>query len=296
MRANQFASARILHQILRLPSEISAIRKQSDIFFSLSKRDVLEFGRTHDDFFILGSGESILGLSYKDWELIKNAHSIGINSWLFHSFTPDILAFEEVNRSELAPQCEAMSLGLERIAHSESRPQILKFRDNLESSNLPKVRVPVGLAESLRVYGRLQIPDLKNPSDLFRGIELALGVDKFGCLPNSVLIDHGASIVRMIHYAVRLGARRVILVGVDLVNSNYFFEVDSSYLKALGLKPFARSPKDKLHGTQIQRSGSGEITKFLGQLRSALLKSRGVELGALNPNSHLGSILPAIPR
>lgn len=290
----RFPYLHMVRQYAHIRSELQSLRSQATTDRILSKEDLLTSISRKDDWFLLGSGSSVLGLTPSDWEVIRQSRSIGMNAWLFHTFIPDVLAFEEVHSSSLQSLRDAMSVGLSRIATSNRTPLILKFREKANSYSLPKVQVPPQLLGQLRTYGRFQIPNFERISDLRRGIEFAYAADTVGLVPASLLIDHGASVARMAHLAVRSGAKRIILVGVDLSGSKYFYEEDSKFLSQIGLAPFFRTHRESLHGTETPRAGSGEILRFLGELRFVLKRSRGVDLVALNPTKYVSAVVPEI--
>jgi len=113
-------------------------------------------------------------------------------------------------------------------------------------------------------------------------------------IPGPLLIDHGASVVRMIHFALRSGAKRIVLSGVDLVGSKYFYEEDPSFLRRIDEPPFDRTRQSLLHGTVEERPGSSSILGVLRELNQVLRRDYGVELLVLKPTPTMKSVLPEI--
>lgn len=280
--------AHFYHSLSQLePIKREALKTASSV---LDKRSRLFL--PNQDWFILGSGSSVLELETRQWTRIKDGISIGLNSWAFHTFVPDVLAIEEVHGIELELQRRAMSAGLRRIANSSRHPLILKFRSSPDLDMSLRLELPNTLLSSVKIYGRLQVPPLQYGEDLRIAITHLLRLDDLGLIPPSLLIDQGASVARMIHFAVRCGARRIFLVGVDLGVSPYFFEKDPSFLDALGVDRFVRQGLVQVHGTQLERKGSRPVAEFLSQMARALASSKGVEVLALNGSAEL---LRAVP-
>lgn len=290
------STARTLRHLTHVPAERSAVHRESDAtgFALLSERDYAIPPKSSRDFFILGSGSSVLDLGSRDWDAIKSGTSVGVNSWAFHSFVPDILALEDVHSEKLLPQRRAIEKALNRLTTGASIPRILKFRASNAIQASMRIKVPQELGSSVRVYGRFQIPPTQHPSGTRRAIRAGLTLDRTGLLPKCLLVDHGASIVRMTHFALRAGAQRIIFAGVDLVNSEYFFEADPSFLARIGEPPFIRSTPSKVHGTVATRQGSGSVIDFMREYTRVLWAERGIEVLALNPNKKLGGFIPAI--
>lgn len=229
-----------------------------------------------------------------DWRRIESGISIGLNTWIFHTFRPQILSFEDVSSDRLAVQKKAMQVGLQKVSELESPPLLLKFRSK---SNLPpalRLRIPDSLLPSARIYGRYPIPPFKSDKSLRTMINRSLRAEEFGKIAYPLLIDNGASLVRMITLAMRLRPRRIILVGVDVFNSTYFWETDSSFLEELGIPPFAVTSVHSIHGTQLPRSGSIPILQFLDLFVSSISSSRGISFRSIGANTRMNSIAPAL--
>lgn len=187
-----------------------------------------------------------------------------------------------------------MQAGLRLLSETGANPLILHFRYSSAIDARLRFSVPASLLPYTRKYGRFQIPSGQHTRDIRTALRVGLMLDKLGLVPKPLLIDHGASVVRMIHLAVRSGAKRIILSGVDLVGSKYFYEVDPSFLLRLGLPSFVRSDHEHSHGTMKKRPGSEPIGLVLAQLRNVLLRDRHVELLALNPSPTLRAVIPEV--
>lgn len=289
-----FAAAKVLWQMSHIKAELRAVRRQSVGIDLLSRTDQNLGLKKSTDFFILGSGATVLSLADNDWEKIRLGTSIGMNSWAFHTFVPDVLAIEDIHSPTLLPQRAAMVKGLNLMTKNDAKPLILHFRVPSTVDPILKLQVPSALIQNCRKYGRFQIPSFLDSRDTRKALSLGLALDRHQMIPGALLIDHGASVVRMIHFALRSGARRIVLSGVDLVGSKYFYEEDPSFLLRIEEPPFDRTWQSRQHGTVKERSGSGSILGFLRELNQVLMSDYGVELLALKPSPTMKSVLPEI--
>jgi len=289
-----FATAKVLWQMTHIKAELSAVCQQNVGIELLSKIDQ-NFGlRKSKDFFILGSGATVLTLGDKDWEKIRLGTSIGMNSWAFHPFVPDVLAIEDIHSPTLLPQRAAMLKGLDLLTNHDTKPLILNFRMPSTVDPGLKLQVPTALIQHCRKYGRFQIPSFSDSRHTRDALRAGLFLDRHRMIPGPLLIDHGASVVRMIHFALRSGAKRIVLSGVDLVGSKYFYEEDPSFLRRIDEPPFDRTRQSLLHGTVEERPGSSSILGVLRELNQVLRRDYGVELLVLKPTPTMKSVLPEI--
>lgn len=221
-----------------------------------------------DVFYILGSGASVLDLSTSNFSSIADGYSVGVNSWAFHPFVPNIFGLENPRTISHAQQARAINLGLSRPEVVVGNPWILFFRDNSSGSTSPQIVVESQLLTRVRAYGRIQFSSLGQ-----RRLEKILGRllkhqrdDRF---PKSVLLDNGSSVIRMINLGLSLGFKRIVLLGVDLGRTPYFFEEDPSILKALGVRSFKMTVEKGVHPTQDPKSRTTSFRQFLGAFASA---------------------------
>jgi hypothetical protein len=83
------------------------------------------------------------------------------------------------------------------------------------------------------------------------------------------MLDNGSSVIRMINLGLLLGFKRIVLLGVDLGKTPYFFEEDPSSLQALGLSGFTMTVEEGVHPTQAAKSRTTTFRKFLEAFASA---------------------------
>lgn len=175
-----------------------------------------------DFFFVLGNGDTVNELTDEDFSFIRGHFSVGLNAWPLHPFVPSAYGFE-------------MWSGLDR--HSDELDFLLKTateKAKSRSSALwilrPKPEQLESLARvvgsdgdlTLQVYGRANLGPTP-AGELRTAIVAALDFLTNPGLDSQVLLDNGASVVRMISLALLNGFKRVVLVGVDLKANPYFW-------------------------------------------------------------------------
>lgn len=242
-----------------------------------------------DTLFILGSGASVNDLTEKDWDYIASCNSIGFNYWMAHPFVPDLYFTEpppnERVWAEYLGQYEASKEAYASV------PFIVNFKHwQKDLERYPLSSIPGPLHKNLYYYApyylRLNKPWM---------IRLALMTWKSkGSKPDRFdwLILQRASLGMLIMFGLFTGFKHIVLVGVDLSNTQYFFEDKS--------KEFRYHPpniqKGSVHRTvddtlDINRV-SITIDRYVYLLNDVLLKPAKVSLYVANEKSLLYPRLP----
>jgi len=202
-----------------------------------------------DTVFILGSGSSINELSDEDFSHIGEHVSIGLNVWLIHRFIPSAYSLEyerpEVRREQTWLLFEKL-LSNQKLA--KKKPKLLHLRPSGGTSAVRKYRMPAQLKEESLIYGRTNIFS-KSEKSLDSDVEALFNAYQNNRVPKAVLPDNGASVVRLLFLALLQGFRKIILVGVDLNSSPYFWHEESSaYATPENMSDFPR-PSSVPHDT-----------------------------------------------
>ena len=242
-----------------------------------------------ETFYIMGSGASIENLTDEHFVQIASQTSVGINSWGVHQFVPDIYSFESVpwvgDGQDFA---RAMSL-LNRHDICARKPEVIILRPKTapEIENL-KV-LPDVLRDSVSFYGRVA-PATRRYSNLLA--DVARYFDQVVPRFPSVVLDSGASVVRMVVLGIILGFRRIVLAGVDLNGSPYFWEKRPEYLLSLAAASPINNQLTSTHETLSSVNRPFEVRKMLRALDCFFQAERGGQLLVASPDSALAEFLP----
>lgn len=195
--------------------------------------------------FILGTGASAADLSDQKLEYIRTQFSIGVNQWIFHSTIPDVYAYE------VDPDVRLLK-ALDRPEVKEKAPYLLFLKPSRPEDFSNASYLPKFMRERTFVYSRVNMwtrrkgnigPDFKRVTN---SISRRRNPD--------VLLDNGASIARMIALCVVLGFQKIVLVGVDLNNVEYFWHRRPDYLRELGIKSFGTAQEGLVHETLMSNN------------------------------------------
>ena len=186
--------------------------------FKKTDRDVL---------YILGSGSSINDLTESNFETISRGSSVGINVWAIHPFVPDVYSFESASQMDgVVGEVEFLEHCLTRPEVLEKRPGVLLLRQRVAPGETQIIRFPSELLKDVHVYGRVNVVSHEK-GNLAKDIELGLKSIRGGRVPGNVLLDNGASVVRLVVLGLLQGFREIVLVGVDLDRRPYFWLADN---------------------------------------------------------------------
>jgi len=235
-----------------------------------------------DTAYILGTGASVAKLTQQQLDHISTQFSIGVNQWMLHSMVPDVYAYEVDYDSRLLESLDRKDVRL-------NKPLILFFRPKNRQEQENVAHIPEFLRSETFLYGRTNIwtrkrhnigPDV---SAIFNRLKRKQIFD--------VLLDNGASIVRMVLLSALLGFKRIVLVGVDLNNVRYFWHDDPSHLRRLGISDFHSGQRGKVHETLSASTRPFPVNTFVTGLAEALLDVR-VVLEVDSPSSLLADTIP----
>lgn len=239
-------------------------------------------------FFILGSGSSVEKLSELDFAVIADNFSIGINAWALHSFVPNAYAFEPVPSRD-SDHFRTMAI-LDRPEVGEKSPFILFLRPRSAIEGEQVAQIPQGLRAGTHFYGRVT-PFTRETRNLAGEIDSLMGYFDQHHAP-SVMLDSGASIARMTTLGVRLGYRTIVYVGVDLNNSEYFWQRNPEYLARLGLESFDSGQKTSVHETMSPLNRPFVVTDMIRGLSDSAQIGAKVSFFSGSAESALNDFLP----
>lgn len=271
-------------RVLAPAAGISALSREHSIGF--------ETGPKSHTFFVLGNGGSVNELSQSNFDAIQAGVSVGINAWPLHPFSPTLFAFEYWGYSfapdpELTYLVRAAEL---KLAQGPTRG-LLFLRPGLPASLSAVVRLSPSSSQRAAMYGRANVFSQSQVA-LRQDLAQILKLIRRGRLSPSVLPDNGSSVVRMIFLGLILGFREIVLVGVDLNGSPYFWE-DPAFVPDSSLKPHLvnRSSEDAM-STERTEDRAFSVSDFIAALAPLAQHFLGATVSCSNTSSRLASALP----
>ena len=241
---------------------------------------------------VLGSGESVEEVTPSQWKLIGDCVSVGLNNWVVHDFVPDIYCFEQVQSSLDADARDSMSTLLGREEVVSRAPALLLLRPHSETSPDRIIEIPSGLRERTRVYGRTGVVT-RNRTNLVRDLRQLIRYSVRGQLPESIVLDEGMSVARVLSLGVRAGFSSIVLVGVDLNSTQYFFDINPSYLTRRGMEDYNPWKKrGSVHGTEETETRTFAASTFIPAFAEAARQEVGTRVYVSSSSSALANHLP----
>lgn len=267
---------------IRQSIEISKLFKLKRININ-SRLNFLRSIKKSDTAFILGSGASILKIT--NWSLINDNDSFGFNFFCVNEFIPDFY-FIEPSRDEAANSCYLKIINSKPEYFNKTTLFIRKRKYNKPITKLlnrHQIKYRIFKNTSLHT-------DSKN--------ELYQIITKYhdSYMNNFFHPSQGvASAERIVMLAIRMGYKKIILCGVDLNNTKYFYE-DPEYnsLRDNGLVPDSRQ-QGKVHKTNDKQSCFGRLTvSEVLEVYGKFFQKMGGQIYVENPESALAEIFPVM--
>lgn len=247
--------------------------------------------------FILGSGISVNQISEYQFSQIAKHVSVGINLWVAHDFVPDAYSFEAGKFPPLKneiPQMIQMGRDLSRPEVLSVGPKILLLRPSAPSNKSQFLPIPEQLSDKTFVYGRSNLPELRSQIAQ-RGIRDFLRSYLHGRAPQHALPDNGASVVRMIFLGLQLGFQEIVLVGVDLNRSSYFWYSPDGYKSRPELRSLFPRPVGRRHGTTETVDRPYDTRQLIKWISEAVRETVDCNIYVASSSSGLADDLPLYP-
>ncbi|MGE5490539.1 MAG: hypothetical protein ACM31P_04565 [Actinomycetota bacterium] len=247
--------------------------------------------RRSDTLFILGSGTSINSLTSENWDEIRRHDSVGFNAWLLHDFVPQWYVFEPFKPLE-ATAFIGHNLGVRAEDYRNTRI-LLKDAERHRLGSLRKVigMLPPQLHRNVWVSW-----DWESSSDNVNGFREELrSFERKGIFAGSryPALRKRATIFFLCGLAVRAGYKKIVLCGVDLTDSGYFYYSYADQLKARGFDVGEIFPANVPHKTDTPEFGVITISRALDILTAEVLQPRGIELAVGFKSSKLYPTFPS---
>lgn len=230
--------------------------------------------RRSDTVFILGSGSSINSISAKRWDRISQHDTIGLNHWLLHPFVPTFYCFESFSREpNLAASYDLLLNGIRSRAVDYAHT--IKLVVNLDRGTQLIEEVPPQWRESL--YFAWTPPVVARTEAEFRAslhFHRMCGLfNRKACVKS--LFKYNSNLVTCISLAILLGHRRIVLCGVDLCNSEYFYHDPVLFPQTAHV---TIGPRERVHDTAVPLPWLVPIDRVLVIIRDEVLQPLGIQL------------------
>jgi len=252
-------------------------------------------GDLNRPFFILGNGSTVNSLTEEQFALMAKGVSVGVNAWPVHPFVPTMYSFE-YDKYSFSPDAELTFLlrkAEERIKQNQEthNAPLLLFRPGLPAGVSAVGELTAMMKANALIYGRANLLS-ETESALAADLELLLDGEHRSQYRQAVLPDNGSSIVRLVFLALEAGFKEIVLIGVDLNGSDYFWydpqfiEKNRDYRHIL-----VREPGDSTL-TRETSDRPFDTSQFLFQLSLAAEKTLGAQIFASDKRSTLAEKLP----
>lgn len=269
---------------LRLTQAVYWARKDSEVSKKLAKElgvqnlDKSGFLRlkhpkkSANTLFIMGSGPTVNELSNQHFDQIKRNWSIGISHWLVHPFRTDVYSIEQVEDDRYQAVANLLSTRLALLSTEASNSSILYLRPRDINRPNQLISIPESLKRDCYMHGRIS-PTTQSLQNLEGNLNLTLASAGRRLIPANILLDSGSSVLRMISLGIHSNVKNIVLVGVDLNSSGYFFEgneqkerfgIPEDYNPWLERSP--KHPTDLIRGPGFRFTEMVEAIDRIGQL------------------------------
>lgn len=254
------------------------------------KLDQLKSRKKSDTLFILGTGSSVNRYQPEQWEEIAHADSLGLNDWIFHDFVPDILLAEIQHDFDYFPQkyYQDLELVLDRYIRHNS---VMIYKDGSRGKrNFSKL--PERVCKSFRVLFNPTIPILK-VSQIERAMQIVRKLlSNHDHNQKLIVYRKRATLFTAIELAWVLGYKKIILCGIDLNHTQYFFEENRDYYEAQGFLLPVYQQHIGGHKTNNSKISEVTVSELVKGIDHHLLAPDGVLLEVGSRESALAEFLP----
>ncbi|MEN8721598.1 MAG: hypothetical protein ABF335_01790 [Alphaproteobacteria bacterium] len=253
-------------------------RNTHDLALSIFSYNIARTLKTSDTLFILGSGASINELTDADWRKVKSCDSMGLNFWLAHQFVPNFFMFEESStpdRKEKFNQLLAQRL-------DDYQGVTFLYKD-IERNGLNEYFKAALAKRRFYVVNKIHMP-------IFGHTEHNIATKAYAYLQRLGLTKRPmfarGSITVAMAIGSLLGYKKIILLGVDLNNVDYFWDSYSEEQRINSGQPYT------IHKTASTEYGPVTIIDAVHAMNRYLLQPQSIDLYIGSKSSALYPDLP----
>lgn len=274
---------RFLNKSFRSYRKLNSIVRERHL--PLLDSNPLRAKKKSDTLFVMGGGASVLTYTPDEWKTIADHDSIGLSYWMLHPFVPTYYIFE-LTKYEWDLPCTVKNLG-ERTDLTSAASLYLKDAERFDKETinsaldtLPKnMQNPVNLVWDAEIPGDT-VTEFTHAVRSLNRISFFEG-GRYWAVPKK-----RATIFMAISLAVRAGYKNIVLCGVDLNNTRYFFKSPEFEVKSnLCVPPDYQS--GPVHKTNDPKEGELTISAILDVFDRIVLQPRGITLSVAKSSSAL---------
>lgn len=248
-----------------------------------------------DTLFVLGSGTSINNISTDKWNEISKYDSIGINKWPVHDHVPTYLVFE-------LPWAEDMEYVKDYVDMLNKKgslyKDVVKIKKGFSFSSLKHIKpqiIPNWITKDLVLAcdsGFNNVVDWN--TDASENAKLLEYLEQNGIFDEGYLgvqYKKRGTVSFVVGLAVILGYDNIVLCGVDMNNSKYFFD-HQKYDNVGTIPRLDKKPDSKVHKTVDKSVGSLTLDIVIKQMYEKVCKKKGVKVYVESDSSRLHPHFP----
>ena len=259
---------------------------------SINKLSIKNYKKS-DTIFILGSGSSVNDLTEENWMAINRHDSIGFNYWLIHEFVPTFYFIEPSAYSERFQA--VLDLLRRRSRECDKMPIICEYK-NWYNSGRTFQQIPTEVEKNAYLYAPYYLRTrLSKIVSAFLRYGRFIGF--FGNNNVNSIIHHRATLSATVMFAVIGGYQNIVLTGIDLNSSSYFWEDKPEKYRNQSLPRNIQS--SNIHRTVDPDATDEEkaipIDKYLDILDRVVLQPNGIKVFMASKKSKLYPRFPLYP-
>ena len=239
---------------------------------------------------VLGCAPSIAKIDDREWSAIEAGYSVGVNFFGLHPFTPDVLTQERTKHADPALVRERRAARLRMLETLPDQRTTILWKDgspwSIEDA-APIISATPHLEHTALQWLQVVVHDQPDFSGALAAC-LRLG-SQVDLLRRGYSLHLRSSVVYGAFLGALLGVRRVVLAGVDLDSSTYFWDVDTSLVRPAATTPPSAQEDPRQHSSE---TGTVSTSASLRSLARALDRLGSTRLEVLRPTSVLAPHLP----
>lgn len=238
-----------------------------------------------DTLFVLGSGGSIDEYNEKQWDEIRKCDSLGFNFWLLHDLVPTYYMFE-LPRDKDNQNAFLHNLGCISEKYTNTLMFLKEGTKGMKGFNL----VPDGLRDRVKVLFNPTLP-IQSKTQISKAM-LKMKKEIHKSKKRLVIFNKRASLFTAVGFAYACGYKKIVLCGIDLNSTKYFYENNQKRILSRGMKIPVSGQNGVIHKTDSIEFGEVTISELLKGLHREVLKPNSIELYTGSKNSALYEWLP----